>query len=416
MLTGSSVSKNKVTGVNNDRTRNFDSDDANYLSQIEQYKDKSWYQYLLNNPYMGSKNSEFSPSFFQTIAEGFGDTSSRDRYYSDLAFSRQEWLDKKLEQFREQDYNEPIEQVKREQAAGLNPSLAPESISPGQAAEDDTNTMHESPAAKAAKTAEDISNAGLNFIGSIFQFGSMLQGLFVNEAGLVAQDLANNETAMNYAINTISGLSGMEAVSDDFSDLSPEERANLIAPARKTSDRLHLRGFNRKTRKLVSSWYDAFESGEPMALEAVRSQLKKTIVQNKVDTAKETSMPYYDKDFQKMEQKLANGLSKAEYAAELAGRYASTSQSGYEQAYYHGEKLKATIQNMREEAYNEVRSAVETGKGKWWYFPAKMALPRLRSTIDDFFNVAPSVAGAVVTKKAPGAVSHSVVHSYSHKM
>lgn len=152
--------------------------DDDYLSAIEQYKDKDFYQYLLNNPYLAGNQAEFTPNFLQMLSESLGDFSARRSYYGNLQSLRSEWLSNSLEQFRQQEYNEPINQVNRERLAGINPDLAPGMISPGAAAQND-QPLGSAPAMQAPGSSSigDIANLGQSFLGSVFSVVSSLQSL-----------------------------------------------------------------------------------------------------------------------------------------------------------------------------------------------------------------------------------------------
>lgn len=112
------------------------SDDA-YLASIASHQDKKYYNYLLNNPWMFSKQAEFTPTLFQQIGENlFDDFHARNGYYSTLQSNQQQWLSEALERFRQEEYNSPSSQVDRQRAAGLNPDING-GVDSGSAAEND---------------------------------------------------------------------------------------------------------------------------------------------------------------------------------------------------------------------------------------------------------------------------------------
>lgn len=113
--------------------------DVSYLEHIKQYEKSPFYQQLVDNPYLHSKNSPFEPSFFQQLGESFfGDYSARAEYYGNLDNQRNQYLTEILGQMRQQDYDSAPAQLERMKLAGQNPDLnGGSSISPGSSAEND---------------------------------------------------------------------------------------------------------------------------------------------------------------------------------------------------------------------------------------------------------------------------------------
>lgn len=107
--------------------------DDDYLKSIEQYKDKSYYDRLLENPWLFSKQQDFSPTLLQQIGETFGDTSARDNYWAGILQNQNQWLSDTIKSYEKQEYDSAQEQVKRQAASGINPDLAM-TATPGEGA------------------------------------------------------------------------------------------------------------------------------------------------------------------------------------------------------------------------------------------------------------------------------------------
>lgn len=113
--------------------------DDDYMKQIEQYRDSEYYDALLNNPWLFSKNAEFTPSTWNQIQEGvFNDFSARHNYYANLQNMQNQYLAEQVSAMRQEQHDSPAAEVARRRLAGLNDDLSGGSaIGTGQAAEND---------------------------------------------------------------------------------------------------------------------------------------------------------------------------------------------------------------------------------------------------------------------------------------
>ena len=151
--------------------------DDDYLKEIEQYKDKDWYSQLLNNPWLAGNQKQFSPNFWQSIAEAFGDTSARDRYNAELTSNRSQWLSEFLERMRQQDYNESSigKEIQLERAAGLNPDLT--GVNGSLSASENDQPIGNNPQMSDSSFIPDAANIGMSLLGGVFSVFSNIQSL-----------------------------------------------------------------------------------------------------------------------------------------------------------------------------------------------------------------------------------------------
>lgn len=149
------------------------------MASIEQYKDKSdFYNYLLTNPWMRSKQMEFKPTLGQSIAEIFGDYSASQNYYGDLLSKQNQWFSEAYNKFYEQEYNSAAAQVQREKAAGLNPDINGQ-VTPGASSENDQPIL--------APPQMGLPSEGMQTIGNIVSSATAIVSTAFNfYAGLVS--------------------------------------------------------------------------------------------------------------------------------------------------------------------------------------------------------------------------------------
>lgn len=117
-------------------SKKFDYSDYAYLHEIEQYKNKPYYDNLLTNPWLWSKQGSFEPSILDKVRQALGDYSTEQNYYNSIVSNREQWLAEFLENMRQQEYNSASSQVAQLKQAGLNPDLSG-NVSAGGASEND---------------------------------------------------------------------------------------------------------------------------------------------------------------------------------------------------------------------------------------------------------------------------------------
>ena len=229
--------------------------DESYLRSIEQYKDTPYYDYLVkNNPYAWSKQMEFAPTFFQGLGEAFGDYSARNQYYQGIVNNQNQWVSNYVEAMRQQEYNEPINQVAREMAAGINPDLAPGNISPGSAAENDQPPTGLTWPAESE--IQNIGQVGLSFISNIIGIARSFQGLKSGSNALIHEELSNNEQARDFVINMLAGSSKFK--DSENLDIDPNTIVDVIKESSKIIDSAYS-GYSPGTRKLMKRMLRSYQ-------------------------------------------------------------------------------------------------------------------------------------------------------------
>ena len=176
-----------------------------YWQAIQQYKGSSFYDALLNNPFLVSNNNGYSPNLWQSIGALFGDHSGESAYYEDLRSKANQYLQSQVEAMRQQDYDDPKNQVARMKSAGLNPDLdGGSSISPGNAAENDQPMSGPPPVPSGSDAMSVLGNIGAfvvkaySFASGIAKDGFLLKNMalentgketdVINSIGKVAED------------------------------------------------------------------------------------------------------------------------------------------------------------------------------------------------------------------------------------
>lgn len=203
-----------------------DFDDALYLASIEQYKGQSWYDRLLENPWLGSKQLAFKPNFWQQIGESVGDVSARQSYYQDIASKRNQWLSDTLAQYHQQDYDSANSQVERERAAGLNPDLNG-NITAGSAAENDQPLQ---PSGMPQDSVfPDVLNVGVSMVSTAVNLASAFQGIASTHLDNALKSMKLKEGFKESAWKTI-GESLTETLTglEDYSSVDNDDDGSLI--------------------------------------------------------------------------------------------------------------------------------------------------------------------------------------------
>lgn len=230
-------------------------DDA-YLSQIAEYSDKPFYQYLLTNPWLWSKQGRFSPNLFQQIAESLGDFSARDNYDNTILSNQQQWLSEALEKFRQEQYNSPLEQVAREKMAGLNPDLNG-NVDSGMASENDQPILGH-PQFGSDGSLESIGS----FFMNVYQLASgMAKDSFSMQSmmnQLTSEDLDINNKIISATTDFIKGSVGSPYKGDDGNFIFPDLSLDKLDSYAKSMFRS--RSARNRFKKEVQSSYSSARS------------------------------------------------------------------------------------------------------------------------------------------------------------
>lgn len=353
-------------------SRGYNNDDA-YLKLIEQYKDKSYYNRLLENPWLFSKQASFSPTTTQELSRSiFGDYSAWDNYYGLIQGNQSEWLSKMVDQMEQQQYNSELESSQRLRAAGLNPDLQGlENAS--QAAENDQPAqggIAMNPNGSSGML--DASKGVLDFVGKIFQFGQSIQSLSLGSASLVANELSNDSSAFD---NVIKQIAGLVPLSDYDGKEIEDGDMELDIPALVKEAEFSLKRFSKPTRKFMKNWLNKLKDGDSMAVEAVKSELRNRILANNESSAQIKGSVTYDDNFNTMVQKVFKNISSLEYdvwKTEMEAR-----KRGAE-----AKEVDAAVEKAKEDAWNKVYQAV--AGDKWYNTAAMILLPLLRNYLEGF--------------------------------
>lgn len=383
-----------------DKNKSRHSDD-DYLNSISQYKDKSWYDRLLENPFMASKVDEFSPTFWQEVGENLlGDTSARDNYYAQISSQREQWLSDMLQQLHQQDYDSPVEQVQREKLAGLNPDLNG-NITPGSAAENDQpiNPVGFPMGSDTGDVVRTIGSTAMSFCTNLVGMAQSFQSLKLGNLDLESKEISNNVSARDFVLNQIAGTSFFNS-EIDLDHMSPGDLANNIISS---SYKVDYSMYSPRVRKMIKTMFNRYakdvRSGRsPMAVESFKSELRNKIASNNRSAAGVAGSPVFDEDFMEMIRKVADSVGKAEYKAQMAEYSSRTAKAGYDSRYLHAlnPEEQAAGENAAASAKKVTQSQTAIIEGMWndiykickesdsWYGTIGLVLiPFLRSMVSN---------------------------------
>lgn len=339
-----------------------------YVAMLEQYKDTPYYDYLVNNnPWDWSKQNEFQPTFWQSLGESLGDFSSRNQYYQGLQEQQNQWVSNHVEAMRQQEYNEPINQVQRNAAAGINSNLAPSSINPGSAAENDQPST--SVSWPSESDIQNVGQVGLSFISNLIGIAQSFQGLKQGSNSLIHQELSNNEQARDFVINMLAGSSKFKDTEN--LDIEPNTIVDVIKDSAKSIDSAYS-GYSPGTRKLMKrmlrSYQRDIESGRsPMAVESLKSELRNKIASNNKSAASIAGNPMFDEDFNKFIRNIAEVIGPAEYKLQVSEYNSRIAKAGFDSKFFHhlNAETAATAENESNKARSVESSQKSIVEGMW---------------------------------------------------
>lgn len=162
------------------------------------------------NPY---NNYTYQPSLFDKIFSFLGLRTFGDQYREDMASRSREYISQLVNQFREEEYNDPSSQANRLRNAGINPNLSGDVSS---------NTASENVESSDSPLSPDNGfNQYQDFVTGLFTiFGSLIgYSKDFNEikAGKIAVQNADVDYAYNVLSNSLNSLL-MLASPDEFKD------------------------------------------------------------------------------------------------------------------------------------------------------------------------------------------------------
>lgn len=430
-------------GASNDAYFDTIWSDQMYLDAIAQYKNESWYDQLLDNPFMRSKQARFETDPLTGL---FNYQGAAAKYYGGMRTDAMNWLADKVDRMRQQDYNSPIEQAQRDSAAGLNSDLVG-NIDSGQAAEND-NTIPPTFQNGATEYGSKIAECGLNIITSLMGFGQQIQQFGLNSAQMVTDEINADSSAFDYVVNQIAGLK-------PFSGATTKEEVDAVdIPGAVKTAEFGLKRFSPRTRKHLSNWLSALSNGDNLAVENVRSELYKKIVGNRKEAAEIVSSPMWDDDFANYVDGMMTHLTKFTF---LTDEFSARAQAGQamvegqewfdENNLYSGDgtgtptqsvygrtigaemaaretsadstHATAAYQKQMEDAWNELMAYCSPEKGKplkWYHVIGRVLVMALRSQIMQPINIGLS-AGANFSnsRNHSTSFSRSVADVTTHK-
>ncbi len=394
-----------------------------YYDLIEKYKDNpEAYEYLLANPYLRSKIAPFSPNLGQSLLMGLGDFSAEDNYYSEFQQKALNYYSEWAKSMYEQKYESPLEQVRRESAAGINADLAPGSISPGEAAENDQpfDVTQMPGAGDGARVAGEMAQYGLQFISGIMSFGKQIQDFNIGSFQKIGLELGASGSASDYVLGQLAGLS--------VSDLQRPE--NVL-------NNLDLSSYSRSTRKFLQRYISRFNDSENLGLATKVAEYRNEMLRANRDSANIMSSPYYSKDLSKWTNEIMENFSKYVAASEKYVAANSAIRSNVENVFLEnegnqnilGENMAAGVnaelesnkstaeaakyKGEMERTWNQLERSVK-GDGKHWYNTIGLILLNfLRAQVSQPLHMGVSSSSAEMNSFGRNGSSHSENSGYS---
>lgn len=228
------------------------------------------YQQLINsNPY---RNAQYKESTWQKILSKLGFRTGADAWKENMAVQANEYDASILQKAYNEDYNDPVSQVARMKAAGINPDLDPSSIDSGEASPmpEDPSTPMQSSGSEAQFTS---------FFGNLFDAFDSLIGMTSGIQGIVGKNIQNrilnSQYESEFANNAI-------AMSDMFlpDSLHPQGiqnydwRAEAASNMDKYIDKHYRSAKDRqKFKDIVNQYWDS-AIGKAATFEEMRSYIE----------------------------------------------------------------------------------------------------------------------------------------------
>lgn len=394
-----------------------------YYDLIEQYKDNpEAYEYLLSNPYLRSKISSFSPNLGQSLLMGLGDYSAQDNYYNEFRQKALNFYSEWAKSMYEQKFESPVEQVRRESAAGINSDLAPQSVSPGEAAENDQpfDVTQMPGAGEGVRVAGEMAQYGLQFISGIMAFGKQIQDFNIGSFQKIGLELGASSSASDYVLGQLAGLSD--------SDLQSPE--NVLK-------NLDLSSYSRSTRKFLQRYITRFNDSENLGLATKVAEYRNEMLRANRDSANIMSSPYYSKDLSKWTNDIMENFSKYVAASEKFVAANSAIRANVENVFLDNEGnqnilgenmaegVNAELQTNKstaeaakykaemERSWNQLEKSVK-GDGSHWYNTIGMILLNfLRAQVSQPLHLGVSSSSHESNSSSAFGSSHSEGSRYS---
>lgn len=409
------------------------SSDEWYLNYISRYKGTDMYQQLLNNPYLRSNASAFSPDLWQQFLESVGDSSARDRYYGDLLSKRNEYLSRIEDEIRQYKQNSPANQAALMAAAGQNPDL----LGTGSVANAPENDNLAEPFLPSQSSGaglpsfEGLANFGVSMISTLIGFANSLQGLEAGSTAIAGAEIDNYTKGMDFASGLLVNSIPADEIDTDKLLHDPSYTDELFIKAAKKIDTSI---FSRRTRKTIGYFLNQLEKDPNSGRETyfyknARAALLNQYTNLTTDSAQKRSHKYYSDNLDDMVQNLgqdftwyldeyqqlynkylkkrANNDLAVENTPGISRSRASLEKSGASAAYYGAQSAKANYEvNIPQweidKLNNKFMRNVSHKLGNYGVVGgiARLMLPSLRSTLEAL----PSTFGTGVSAIMPGKI------------
>lgn len=403
--------------------------DDDYMSYISQWQNEDWYDKLLENPWLWSKQGEFSPNLLQQLAESFGDTSAADNYFNQMRSNQYQWLADTLAQYHQQDYEAAPNQAQLTKLAGINPALG--GIAQSPAAEND-QPIQEGPASGygSEEAITGIANFGINLVTSIMSFAQGIQAFQANSLSNDRSLLDLHNTAFDLVAKE---LENTISVPDDFDVEDSDKLSELVLDA---AAKIDWSPYPKRVRRMMQAYTSSLRKNpvtgkEPAKLTALREELANRIISARVGRAEKQSHTWYDSDISKMAQKIGEITSKyTDEIAELenkARKYANRSASveaqvseqtkenriQYENQNYSTEYVNQRETELMESMYKDIYEYCGSKESGFLGKIGLLFIPLLRSFVSNAAGASFSF-GRNVTKKIVSGGENSTLDVIRH--
>lgn len=221
-----------MSTISTDRPAYKDPYDVSYM-RPENMSDDEWNHILASNPYA---NSSVQETAWDNLVSRLGFRSKYDAAEAERLQNYKNFVSQNLERWRQDAYNSPAEQVKRELEAGINPNISgnvdsvasagnPESLSP-------LSDMSDAFSPVDVKFG-DIISAGLSALSTVCQISNGIMDLGKRKAELRNLDAGITNSIFDFAESFANRTVPDESTIPEFeqlikSGMSPEDAFSTI--------------------------------------------------------------------------------------------------------------------------------------------------------------------------------------------
>ena len=314
-----------------------------YLEKIKPYEGTEFYQQLLDNPYY--QYQEFSPTFWQQLWSGMtSDYSPMHTFYNDRATSGDEYLSQVLDTMRQQNYNDPANQLLRRERAGLNDALSGGSQigagDPAGVVPDETPPVQQPPTNEIAT----VMTVGFDLFKNILSFGHTIQSMVGTSIDNAAKDIQLTDSGYDSILKMLAGSSSLPATREEYDALTEDQKKSMddelfdsLEAAIKTGQLGDVYS-TRKAKRLVKLMrgqimYD--KDGNPtLAYQRYRSKLLAERYEDHEKAAKSMGNVAFDEDLAQFASSIADKFGSVDLAIRKAQQKIAESEASYSEQYY----------------------------------------------------------------------------------